>query len=276
MQMPVAPADAQKASAATGRDTAVQAAPVKTAAVAQNGIAVTGVKVLAPDNARWGEGAGANPAAALQQQADAAPQVNDPQSAPVPTEPPKVEAQKTEAPKKLAYAAPSQAAYPVDKAVTASVPPAGSSRETALPGVDPNPLSVPTKSASATDDVAGGGYMSIVNTDVRLHTGPSNGSRSIGVVPRKATVQVLSCQGWCKVSYEGKEGFVFKSFLGRASAPAPVAPEKVAQGKAAPQAVPAAVAPATQTPQNAAKPAAVAPVDAKALEAAADRTMMGR
>jgi hypothetical protein len=206
----------------------------------------------------------------------AATKTESPEAAP---EAPKTEVSKTvaEAPKKLAYASPSQAAHPVDKAVTAALPQAAStSGETALPGVNADPLSVPAKaSAGEASDSAGGsdtagGYASTVHTAVKLHAGPSNGSRSIGVVPGKATVHVLSCKGWCKVSYAGKEGYIFKSFLGghASSAPAQAAPQKSAAAPAAP------AAPAAQN--AAAKPAAPAPADAQALEAASERTMMRR
>jgi hypothetical protein len=297
-------AESPKASATTAQDTAERtvtpAVAAKTAAIAPKGAAVAAVKVPAPDNERWGDDAAdAKVAAAPQPQAekaDAASEVNDPQSAPVPMEEPKMatseaeapkavaEAPKTEvsktvaeAPKKLAYASPSQAAHPVDKAVTAALPQAAStSGERALPGVNANPLSVPAKASAgeASDSDSAGGYASTVHTAVKLHAGPSNGSRSIGVVPGKATVHVLNCKGWCKVSYAGKEGYIFKSFLGghASSAPAQDAPQKSAAAPAAP-AAPAA----QQAAQSAAaKPAAPAPADAKALEAASERTMMRR
>lgn len=297
-QVPTVAAEAAKASATAAQDTAERiatpAVAAKTASIAPKGAAVAAAKVPAPDNERWGDDAAdAKVAAAPQPQAekaDAAPEVNDPQSAPVPTEEPKMAASKTEspeaaaeAPKKLAYAAPSQAAHPVDKAVTAALPPAtssprgpsskdsspeNSSNETALPGVNADPLSVPAKASAGEAGDTAGGYTSTVHTAVKLHAGPSNGSRSIGVVPGQATVHVLNCKGWCKVSYAGKEGYIFKSFLGRAStAPAPAAPQKSAAAPAAP---------AAQAAQSAAKPAAPAPADAKALEAASSRTMMRR
>jgi len=279
-QVPAAVVEAPKTMEAAPQDTAgrvsAPAVPVKSAAAEPKGIAAAGVKILTPDNARWGDETAVKAAAAPQPQAeeaDVAQAVNDPQSAPVPTEEPKMaapetEAPKAEAPKKLAYAAPSQAAHPVDNAVTAALPRAGSSKETALPGVDPDPLSLPSKTSAGRVEGTSGGYMSTVHTAVKLRAGPSNGSRSIGVVPGKATVHVLSCQGWCKVSYEGREGYIFKNFLGHASAPAPAAAETAS--------APAATAPAAQPAQSAAKPAAPAPADAKALEAAAERTMMGR
>jgi hypothetical protein len=287
-----APAEAAKVNAAAGSDAkaslnedvagrvATPAAAVKTAAIAPAGAAV---KVPAPGNARWG--VADKPATAEAAQADevaTAPKVDDPQSAPVPTEAPKMaesktDAAKSETPKKLAYASPSQAsAHPVDKAVTAALPPASvskpasASKEETLPGVNTNPLSVPAKaSANEADDA--GGYLSTVHTAVKLHAGPSNGSRSIGVVPSKATVHVLNCQGWCKVSYQGREGYVFKSFLGHGSAPVAqkAAPEKAAAAKTA-------AAPQAQAAQSAAKAAAPAPADAQALEAAAERTRMRR
>jgi hypothetical protein len=61
----------------------------------------------------------------------------------------------------------------------------------------------------------------------------------VGVVPAKATVHVLNCKGWCRISYNGRQGYVFKSFLGGAAAaeaspaPAQTAPAPEPQEKTA-------------------------------------------
>ena len=35
----------------------------------------------------------------------------------------------------------------------------------------------------------------------------------LGVVPAGKSVSVLSCESWCQISYEGRKGWVYKSFL---------------------------------------------------------------
>ncbi|MGN6465877.1 MAG: SH3 domain-containing protein [Rhizobiaceae bacterium] len=252
---------AAKAADDQGASTRV-ASPAKMADAGAKAVAVAGMKVPAPDNARWGAetkggadpapaGQADDPKAAPPAQADApkaaladiaadkatAPSdVKDPQTAPVPAE----------APKKLAYASPElKAPHAVDKRVTASLPPA--KQDTTPPGVDPNLLSIPSSTAAkpaaaAADEGVSGGYNSVVNSGVRMHSGAGNHTGTVGVIPSKATVRVLSCNGWCRVSYNGKQGYIFKSFLGGSAAvaqPAPAAaqaappPEPEAQKKTA-------------------------------------------
>jgi hypothetical protein len=241
-------ADAKQAAA---QDAAERVAPPdnKAEAIPSRTVAVANMKVPAPDNARWGDVPDGKPDPAPKAQADApaaqgaagqadaapdaaASKVQDPQSAPVPTE----------APRKLAYAAPEPAPAhdAVDKAATASLPPARAAKGAPPPGVDPNLLSVPSKaSADAVDDSASGGYLSAVKSDVRMHSGAGNHTGVVGVVPAKATVHVLNCKGWCRISYNGRQGYVFKSFLGGAAAaeaspaPAQTAPAPEPQEKTA-------------------------------------------
>jgi hypothetical protein len=269
---PLAPAAAKAAPNADTRQVASQAvaervaSPDKTEAISSHAVAAANMKVPAPDNARWGDAADGKPdpapatqanapaSQAATDQADAAPQaaapeVKDPQSAPVPTE----------APRKLAYAAPEPkpAHDAVDKAATASLPPAKPVKGTPPPGVDPNLLSVPSKaSAGAADESASGGYLSAVKSGVRMHSGAGNHTGVVGVVPDNATVRVLSCNGWCRISYNGKQGYIFKSFLGGAAAaqaePAPAQPASAPE----PQEKTAAAAGATTGSDGALKAAA--------------------
>jgi hypothetical protein len=69
--------------------------------------------------------------------------------------------------------------------------------------------SAPTKSAAA-DPVTGGAK---VNSAVKMRATPDNDADVVTVVPGNASVNVISCKGWCKVSYGGKEGYIFKRFL---------------------------------------------------------------
>ena len=52
-----------------------------------------------------------------------------------------------------------------------------------------------------------------VTTDVNMRARPSNGSAVIQVVPGKSTVEVISCDYWCEVVYEGKRGWIYKGFV---------------------------------------------------------------
>ena len=52
-----------------------------------------------------------------------------------------------------------------------------------------------------------------VTTAVNLRTSPKKGSSVAAVVPNGSAVNVLSCDGWCEVVYNGKKGWVYKNFL---------------------------------------------------------------
>jgi uncharacterized protein YgiM (DUF1202 family) len=95
-----------------------------------------------------------------------------------------------------------------------------------------------------------------VTAAVKLRTGPSKGNGVAGVVPAGSAVNVLSCDGWCQISYNGKSGWVYKNYLTTSKAGSKpkqaAAKQKPAQQKAAagsaPQAQPAA--PATRKIQS--------------------------
>jgi hypothetical protein len=52
-----------------------------------------------------------------------------------------------------------------------------------------------------------------VTTDVNMRSRPSNGAAVIQVVPRKSTVEVIDCDYWCEVVYQGRRGFIYKGFV---------------------------------------------------------------
>jgi hypothetical protein len=52
-----------------------------------------------------------------------------------------------------------------------------------------------------------------VTAAVKLRSGPKKGSGVLMVVPAGSAVNVLSCDGWCQISYNGKKGWVYKNFL---------------------------------------------------------------
>jgi len=48
---------------------------------------------------------------------------------------------------------------------------------------------------------------------VNLREGPADEARVIAVIPTNATVQAETDCGWCVVTYNGKQGYVYKGFL---------------------------------------------------------------
>lgn len=72
-----------------------------------------------------------------------------------------------------------------------------------------------------TDNTAmGGPYIPVsglrstrVTRYVNLRAGPADEARVIAVIPTNATVQAETDCGWCAVTYNGKQGYVYKGFL---------------------------------------------------------------
>ncbi|RST82436.1 SH3 domain-containing protein [Aquibium carbonis] len=57
-----------------------------------------------------------------------------------------------------------------------------------------------------------------VNAPVNMRKGPGAKHGVMMVIPRQAKVSVIDCDQWCKISYEGRTGYIYKSFVrGRAS-----------------------------------------------------------
>jgi len=48
---------------------------------------------------------------------------------------------------------------------------------------------------------------------VTMRAKPSSRGAVLGTVPGRADVQVVSCDSWCEIVYNGKRGFVYKRFL---------------------------------------------------------------
>lgn len=72
-----------------------------------------------------------------------------------------------------------------------------------------------------------------ITTHVNLRAGPDNGAAVLAVVPAGVAVDVIGCNYWCEIRYEGRTGFVFKTFLGsgakKAAAKKPVANKSAAK-----------------------------------------------
>ncbi len=54
-----------------------------------------------------------------------------------------------------------------------------------------------------------------VTAAVNLRSGPDNGNEVVAVVPANAPVNVLQCKVWCKIAWNGRQGYVFKKFVVR-------------------------------------------------------------
>lgn len=68
-----------------------------------------------------------------------------------------------------------------------------------------------TKETAAAGGVAAG--TAKVRQAVNMRSAPKKGAGVLGVVPAGKSVSVLSCESWCQISYEGRKGWVYKSFL---------------------------------------------------------------
>lgn len=46
-----------------------------------------------------------------------------------------------------------------------------------------------------------------------MRSGPKKGASAIVTVPAKASVQVMGCKKWCEIVYNGKHGWVYKTYV---------------------------------------------------------------
>jgi hypothetical protein len=63
------------------------------------------------------------------------------------------------------------------------------------------------------EKVAMAGRPSSAVRSVTIRSKPSSRGTPIGTVPGKSAVQVISCSKWCEIIYNGKRGFVYRTFL---------------------------------------------------------------
>lgn len=55
-----------------------------------------------------------------------------------------------------------------------------------------------------------------IKSAVNMRSSPKKGSSVLGVVPAGTSVSVKSCDQWCNITWNGKSGWVYKSFLSAA------------------------------------------------------------
>ncbi|NGN45283.1 SH3 domain-containing protein [Mesorhizobium sp. CGMCC 1.15528] len=54
-----------------------------------------------------------------------------------------------------------------------------------------------------------------ITTAVNMRAGPADESKVLRTIPARATVDIITCKGWCKIAYEGQQGWIYKKFLNR-------------------------------------------------------------
>lgn len=96
----------------------------------------------------------------------------------------------------------------MDGAQTAAIPEAKPQAADADPAATDNaaqPKPKPEKVGAATNGR--------ILRAVTMRSGPKKGAAAIVTVPAKASVQVMNCKQWCEIVYNGKHGWVYKSYV---------------------------------------------------------------
>ncbi|ESZ30390.1 SH3 domain-containing protein [Mesorhizobium sp. L2C084A000] len=192
----ITPVGAAVAAAAVPQARKSDAIPTTVAAALAN------IPALAANDPRW---TGSQPKDAATSDSTAPSQAADKQAAAF-AQP----AAATDAATELAkVAAPSAAAgnHP-DGAQTAAIPevqPQVPAQEPAAEGDDSQAKAKPRKAAAA-------GTGRILRA-VTMRSGPKKNAAAIGTVPAKTSVQVMSCKKWCQITYNGKTGWIYKSYI---------------------------------------------------------------
>lgn len=85
----------------------------------------------------------------------------------------------------------------------------------AAPAADVVEEPAPEGAAEAAPERVAVARTATVRSDVNLRAGPDNGAAVITVVRRNRNVELIGCDYWCEVVYEGRRGFIYKSFVRR-------------------------------------------------------------
>ena len=99
-------------------------------------------------------------------------------------------------------------AAPGDPATTAN--PDGA-QTAAIPTPKPE-LPQPAQANAKPQKVAAAGNGRTLRA-VTMRSGPKKNAAAIGTVPAKTSVQVMSCKQWCQIVYNGKRGWIYKSYI---------------------------------------------------------------
>lgn len=170
------------------------------------------IQALAANDPRW-TGAQAKTASAAPDQA-AAPRQEANRAEPAPDKPAVAAAFAQSATDTDATAELAKVAAP---APAASSNPDGA-KTAAIPQVQPQ---APEQQPAASDDgkatakprkVAAAGNGRILRA-VTMRSGPKKNAAAISTVPARTSVQVMNCKQWCQIVYNGKTGWIYKSYI---------------------------------------------------------------
>jgi len=115
-------------------------------------------------------------------------------------------------------------AEPAAEVKSASLTPAPKADDAKTGSIPNDDANAAEKARSTLDDVVRssaskpaetGGRHAVVTTATNMRAGPENHSHVLLVVPAKASVELFSCDQWCKVAYDGHQGYIYKSFVSR-------------------------------------------------------------
>ena len=116
--------------------------------------------------------------------------------------------------------------------------------------IDPAPEPVRSEVTAAAPSGTGR-----ISKAANIRSAARKGAAVLGTVPTNASVQVVSCDIWCEIVYEGKRGFVYKDFVSRGAAkpavPTAAEEEPTAKAEAQSTAVPGLPKPIDTNPSAA-------------------------
>ncbi|MER9303535.1 SH3 domain-containing protein [Mesorhizobium sp. M0293] len=217
--------------AAASSEQTIPAIPVKTTKIAPVGAAVAAaavpqmrksdtvsptvaaaeanVQALAANDPRW---TGSQPKAASASDAPAPSQAAN-QAEQAPDKPVAAFAQPaadTDASTELAKVAapPAAAGSHPDGAQTAAIP----AVQPPVPAQQPTTGGDDSKAKAKPRKVAAAGTGRILRA-VTMRSGPKKNAAAIATVPARTSVQVMSCKQWCQITYNGKTGWIYKSYI---------------------------------------------------------------
>lgn len=58
-----------------------------------------------------------------------------------------------------------------------------------------------------------GGKAAVIKRSVNMRAKPQKGGEVLGVIPAKTSVELVSCTQWCEIVFNGKRGYVYKSYV---------------------------------------------------------------
>jgi hypothetical protein len=167
------------------------------------------VQALAANDPRW---TGSQPKAASASDSTAPSQVAN-QAEQTPDKPAAAFAQPaadTDATAELAKVAapPAAAGSHPDGAQTAAIP----AVQPQVPPQQPTAGGDGSQAKAKPRKVAAAGTGRILRA-VTMRSGPKKNAAAIVTVPARTSVQVMSCKQWCQITYNGKTGWVYKSYI---------------------------------------------------------------